>query len=180
MAGSSRSGLFSRAAWLSLVAAGLAIVAATWRILAHDDVRRAGLGVAGAGLGLLLGVTFAHRSPAQAWLRRWWFADAIMDRLFDGAILGSIAWVSRETQPAIAAGALVALGTGFLGSYVRARGASLGYEVEESVHTRGLRYAVLAIGLLLDGLAWAVWTVAVLSTIAALVRTSQVAKEERA
>jgi hypothetical protein len=52
--------------------------------------------------------------------------------------------------------------------------------VEESHVTRGLRYALLTAGLAIDGLAVALWAAAAVSLLAVLVRTSQVAKEERA
>jgi hypothetical protein len=171
---------FSRAAWLALAASTLSTLAATWWILALGPGVAAGVAVAAAGAGLLAGGALAKRSPAAAWLRRWWFVDSTLDRLFDGAVLGAIAWISRDAQPATSAGALVALGAGFLASYVRARGAALGYAVEESPATRALRYGVLAIALVTSGLAWGVWAVAGVSFVAALVRSSQVAKEERA
>jgi hypothetical protein len=106
--------------------------------------------------------------------------DPLLDRTFDGAILGAIAWSERNARPSVAAGALVALGAGFLSSYVRARGASLGYDVQESTVTRGLRYALVSAGLAFGSLAWAVWAVAVLAVLASLIRTMQVAKEELA
>lgn len=172
--------MYSRAAWAALSAATLLMAAATWQLLSGGDRVVAGAAVAGAGAGLLLGGALAKRSPTAAWLRRWWFVDSTLDRVFDGALLGSIAWVTRDADPAISAGALVALGTGFLGSYVRARGAALGYGVEESPLTRALRYGLLAVGLLAGWLSWTVWAIAAVSIVAAVVRTSQVAKEERA
>ena len=45
--------------------------------------------------------------------------------------------------------------------------------------TRGARYA-LVMAFLLFGWTWAVWAVAVMSGLAALVRAGQVAQEERA
>jgi hypothetical protein len=170
----------SRAGWLALGLATIATAAATWWILLGDAGVAAGVAVAIAGVGLLAGGAMAKRSPAVAWLRRWWFVDSTLDRLFDGALLGSIAWTARQVDPTVCAGALVALGTGFLGSYVRARGAALGYGVEESPATRALRYGILAVGLITSGLDWAVWTVAGVSVLATIVRSSQVAKEERA
>ena len=68
----------------------------------------------------------------------------------------------------------------FLSAYVRARGAALSYSVEESHVTRGVRYALVTVGLLFGWLTWAVWAAAALSLLAAVVRTSQVAREERA
>jgi O-antigen/teichoic acid export membrane protein len=79
----------------------------------------------------------------------------------------------------VAIGAIVALCASFLSSYVRARGAALGYSLEESHVTRGLRYALVTTGLLVDGLWWAVWAAAAMSVLAAAVRTGQVAREGR-
>ncbi len=95
-------------------------------------------------------------------------------------MLGPIAWVARGTAPAVAAGALLALCASFLSSYVRARGAALQYSVEESHVTRGVRYALIAGGLWFGTLGWTVWAAAAVSLLAALVRTGQVAREERA
>ena len=95
-------------------------------------------------------------------------------------MFGSVAWVARDPAPTVAVGALVAMCASFLSAYVRARGASLSYSVEESHVTRGVRYALVSAGLLFGWLAWTVWAAAALSFLAAVVRTSQVAREERA
>ena len=95
-------------------------------------------------------------------------------------MFASIAWTARGSSPHIAAAALAALGASFLSSYVRARGASLGYTVEESHVTRGLRYALIVSGLAFAWLGWTVWTTFGISVLAVVVRTGQVAKEERA
>ena len=171
---------YSRAAWLTLIAAVVLIAAATWSILSREDRALAGAAAAGAGAALLIGGALAGRSPGAGWLRRWWFVESAVDRTFDGALLGSIAWTAREADPAVCAGALVALGAGFLGSYVHARGSALGYEVEDGWPTRLLRYGLLAAGLLLDELFWAVWAIAAVSIAAAAIRTSRVAKQGRA
>src|SRR5205085_10253636 len=130
----------------------------------------------GAGTLLVGGAALARRSegafPAVL--------DSVVDRSFDGGLLCSIAWVERTVDPAASAGALVALAAGFLGSYVRARGTSLGYGVEESPVTRALRYGLVAAGLLSGRVGACVWAVAVLGAISAIVRAAQVAKEERA
>jgi hypothetical protein len=103
----------------------------------------------------------------------------LLDRAWDGAVLGPIAWVAFGSEPGVAAGALVALGGSYLSSYVRARGASLAYSVEESHVTRGMRYALVSTGLGFGWLATTVWAAAVVSVLAAAVRTAQVAREER-
>src|SRR5947207_3518973 len=104
----------------------------------------------------------------------------LLDRGWHAAVLGPIAWVSRSASPKVAIGALVALCASFLSSYVRARGAALGYSVEESHVTRGLRYALVSASLLFERLSWCVWAAAGVAVLAALVRTGQVAEEERA
>jgi hypothetical protein len=106
--------------------------------------------------------------------------DDLLDRGWDAAVLGAVAWVAREGRPEIAAGAIVALCASFLSAYVRARGAALGYSVEESHVTRGVRYVLITAGLAFDRIGPAVWATAVLVVLAALVRTGQVAGEERA
>ena len=100
------------------------------------------------------------------------------DRLFDGCVLGALAWVSRTEDEWLAAGALFALATGFLASYIRARGGSLGYGIEEGVITPALRYGLIAAGLI-GGWRWTPWAVAILMLLASAVRASQVVKEER-
>jgi phosphatidylglycerophosphate synthase len=106
--------------------------------------------------------------------------DELLDRLWDGVILASIAWTARDAAPHVSIAALAALGASFISSYVRARGASLGYTVEESHVTRGIRYALIVAGLAFGWLGWTVWATFGISVVAVLVRTSQVAKEERA
>lgn len=111
---------------------------------------------------------------------REWVVLSVVDRAFDGAVFGLLAWTLRESDPAVAAGAMIALAAGFLAAYVRARGGSLGYGIEESVVTPALRYALISLGLVGGWASSAVWIVAVLMLLAAAVRASQVAKEERA
>jgi len=160
----------------SLLVGVLFAVGAGWFIVA-EDLRTAGW-LAGVGAALLL--FGGHRAnhgeggPVDRMLTE------LLDRGWDAAVLGPIAWVERDVAPHIAVGALVALCASFLSSYVRARGAALGYSIEESHVTRGLRYALLSIGLLVDGLGWAVWAAAIISVLAAALRTGQVAREERA
>jgi len=159
---------------LATAAAG-AVGLATWLVLDGRPVAAA-LGALAAAAILLAADSMVHGPGAM--LER--TVASFVDRAFDGAILAAIAWAYRTTDPWVAAGALVALGASFLAAYVRARGASLGYGVGESSVTRGLRYGLISVGLLTDGLGWTLWTVASVMGLAALVRASQVAKEERA
>jgi hypothetical protein len=145
-------------------------------IVRGEPVAAGALAAAGGALLLLGGHRANHGlgGPVDRMLTE------LFDRAWDAAILGSIVWVSYGTRPTLAVGALVALCASYLSSYVRARGAALGYSVEESHVTRGIRYGLIAAGLLFSWLPSMVWVAAVASTIAAAVRTGQVAREARA
>jgi hypothetical protein len=153
--------------------ASIAVGVATWQLLdGHEDAAGVAALVAGVGLvcaGLLL-------RPGD---RRARVVLSFADRLFDGCILAALAWTTRSSDPAVAAASLVALSAGFLASYIRAKGGSLGYGVEESVVTPALRYGLVSLALLFGWTSWAIWVVAALMLLAAGVRASQVAKEER-
>jgi phosphatidylglycerophosphate synthase len=104
--------------------------------------------------------------------------DDLLDRAWDAAVLSGIAWVARDGSSSVAVAALAAVSLSFVAGYIRARGAALGYSVEERHVTRGARY-VLVVAFLLFGWTWAVWAVAAMSGLAAVVRAGQVAQEER-
>jgi hypothetical protein len=159
---------------LALLAAAVLVAVAMWAILERRLVL-AGTLAGVAGVLLVIGAALARRAPG-AFLP---VLDSVADRWFDAALLSSIAWVERAADPTASAGALVALATGYLGSYVRARGTSLGYGVEESPVTRAIRYGLLSAGLLSGRVGEAVWAVAAVGAVSAAVRSTQVAKEER-
>jgi hypothetical protein len=161
---------------LSLVIGAALALAAGALILA----RRPHEGAACAGVSAVLLLIGGHRSNHGAGDALDRMLDELLDRLWDGVILASIAWTARGSAPHVAVAALAALSASFVSSYVRARGASLGYTVEESHVTRGIRYALIVAGLALGWLRWTVWTTFGMSVLAVFVRTSQVAKEERA
>jgi hypothetical protein len=154
--------------------AAVAIGIGTWRLLARD-LEAAGWAALVAGLALVLGGVLLR--PRDRLSR---VVLSFGDRAFDGCLLASLAWVTRGTRPSTAAAALIALAAAFLASYVRAKGGSLGYGIEEGIVTPVLRYALVSVALLAGGAAWAVWATAVVALLAAAVRSSQVAKEERA
>jgi hypothetical protein len=159
-----------------LLACGAALIGiSVWLVLAGSQ-RVAGLTVGLAGAAGIAGGRFAIWNDDG--LSR--LFDPLLDRVLDGAVLGAIAWAEREAHPAEAVGALVALGASYLSSYVRARGASLGYDVQESTVTRGTRYALIAVGLGSGWLGWSLWAAAALAVLASLIRSIQVAKEELA
>ena len=157
---------------LLCVAATVAIGASAWLLLSGRPTA-AGWAAAAGGVALVGGGVLLQPSDR---LGRVLLSFA--DRLFDGCVLGALAWTTRTADTAVAAGALVALAAGFLASYIRARGGSLGYGIEEGIVTPALRYGLIATGLI-GGWSWTVWAVAALMLLASAVRASQVAKEER-
>jgi hypothetical protein len=160
----------------SLVIGGVLAVAAGCAVVARKP-EIAALTSGASGTLLLLG---GHRANHGAGGPVDRMLSELLDRTWDGAVLGSIAWIERTERPSVAVGALMALCASFLSSYVRARGAALSYSVEESHVTRGFRYGLIALGLGLAWLGFTVWIAAGIAVVAALVRTSQVAAEERA
>jgi hypothetical protein len=161
-----------------LIGGGVLAAVAAWLVVA----RLPRWGALAAGLAGVLLLVGGHRANHGAGGPTDRMLDELLDRTWDGAVFGSIAWVSVGPAPHVAVGALVALSASYLSAYVRARGASLAYSVEESHVTRGIRYGFVVAGLGLGGvwLAWGVWLAAALSILAALVRTTQVTREERA
>jgi hypothetical protein len=146
-------------------------------VILDGRLERGGVLAAASGALLLLGGHRANHGlggPVDRMLTE------LFDRGWDACVLAPIVWATYGTEPEIAVGALVALCASFLSSYVRARGAALNYSIEESHVTRGVRYALVSAGLLFGWLAWTVWAAAALAVLAALVRTGQMAREERA
>lgn len=159
-----------------LIAGGGAAAVGAWLVVAREP-EWAALAAGASGVLLLVGGNRANHGAGGPTDR---MLDELLDRAWDGLLFGAIAWVARDPAPPVAVGALVALCASFLSAYVRARGASLSYSVEESHVTRGVRYGLVTAGLAFGWLAWTVWIAAALSVLAVAVRTSQVAREERA
>jgi hypothetical protein len=158
-----------------LSAGALLSVAAGWSIVAREPGMAAFAAFVSGAL-LLVG---GHRANHGAGGPTDRMLDELLDRVWDGAVLGAVAWVARTEASAVAIAALAALCASALSAYVRARGASLGYSVEESHLTRGLRYALVAVGIAI-GDAWIFWVATTVSGLAVAVRATQVAREERA
>jgi hypothetical protein len=166
-------GAAGRATFALVVAVGLVAVAA-WLVLTRH-VALGGAAAAGAGAALVAGAVFAHRDGRPV-LR---FVDSGVARAFDGCLLSAIALTSRQADAPAAGAALGALAASFLGAYVRARGVSLGYPVEESVASRAIRYGLVALGLGTKALGPTMFALLAFTVLAAGVRGSQVAKKER-
>lgn len=159
-----------------LILGGVGAAVAAWLIVARQP-HAAAVATTASGVLLLVG---GHRANHGAGGPTDRMLDELLDRAWDGCVFGAVAWVAREPAPRVAVGALVAMCASYLSAYVRARGAALAYSVEESHVTRGIRYALVAAGLAFGWLAWTVWVAAALSLLAVVVRTTQVAREERA
>ena len=159
----------------TLSAGALLAALAAWCVIARTPEVAAVAALASGAL-LLLG---GHRANHGAGGPTDRMLDELLDRVWDGCVLGSMAWVARSDEPTLAIASLAALCLSALSAYVRARGASLEYSVEESHLTRGLHYALVVAGLGL-GLVWVIWVAVAVSALAVAVRTSQVAREERA
>jgi hypothetical protein len=157
-----------------LVAGGALAAGGAWLVVAREP-RAAGWAAAASGTLLLLG---GHRANHGAGGPTDRMLDDLLDRAWDASVLAAIAWVAKDDGSSVAVAAIAALCLSFIAGYVRARGAALGYSVEERHVTRGARY-VLVVVFLLTGWAWPIWTAAVLSGLAAAVRAGQVAEEER-
>jgi hypothetical protein len=157
-----------------LVAGGALAAGAAFLVVAREP-RSAGLAAGASGALLLLG---GHRANHGAGGPTDRMLDDLLDRVWDASVLAAIAWVAKDDDAPIAVAAIAALSLSFVAGYIRARGAALGYSVEERHVTRGTRYVLVA-AFLLAGWAWPVWTVAALAGLAAAVRAGQVAEEER-
>jgi hypothetical protein len=155
------------------VLAAVGVGLATWQLLGSER-ERAGWAALGAGACLVIGGILLRSDDRRARV-----VLSFADRAFDGCILAALAWTTRSTHASVAAAALVALAAGFVASYIRARGGSLGYGIEEGVVTPVLRYGLVSLALIFGWTTWAIWVVAGLMLLAAAVRASQVAKEER-
>jgi hypothetical protein len=157
------------------VTATLCVGLAAWAILVDRTVAGGAAALVAGALLVLAGLLAARSKDVRARL-----LVSFGDRVFDGVVLAAVAWAFRAEEPAAAVGALLALAAGFLAAYVRARGSALGYLVEESAATRALRVGMVSLALLAGWTDWALFAVAAWMLLVTLVRTSQVAKEERA
>jgi hypothetical protein len=159
-----------------LIVGGVLAAVGAWLVIARRP-HLAAVSAAVSGTLLLIG---GHRANHGAGGPTDRMLDELLDRAWDGCLFGAVAWVALDPAPHTAIGALVAMCASYLSAYVRARGAALAYSVEESHVTRGIRYGLVSAGLGFGWLAWTVWIAAAMSLLAVVVRTTQVAREERA
>jgi CDP-diacylglycerol---glycerol-3-phosphate 3-phosphatidyltransferase len=153
--------------------AGLSVLAGALILYRHRLL--AGLASLPAAVLLLTGSVGARTEGS----RRGSFAECMADRIFDGAILVPLAWLSRTGSDVIAFLALAALGASYLASYERAKGESLGYRGSEGLGYRAARAALLTFALLSGWIRGPLWAFVALTAAASGVRGWNVARQER-
>lgn len=105
------------------------------------------------------------------------FLDSTLDRISEGLVFAAVAYVFARHGHAYDVAALVlAAVLSFLVSYARARAESLGVECRVGVMTRPERVLVLALGMLLDMLAPAVYLLVIASAVSLVQRMRVVAR----
>ena len=114
------------------------------------------------------------------------FLDATLDRLSDGAIFGSLAmYGALHDQPWVTAGATLALVTGQVTSYSKARAEAVGATANVGIAERAERLIIAAIAALLAGfgvpyvLAAAMWLLGLLGLITIAQRIVTVRRQLR-
>jgi CDP-diacylglycerol---glycerol-3-phosphate 3-phosphatidyltransferase len=88
------------------------------------------------------------------------FFDSVADRISDAAILGTAAWVVRDS-PLLFTVAIVALGGAQVTSYIRAKAESLGWNATVGVLERAERVIIMVLGFATGLVALALWVLAI-------------------
>lgn len=112
------------------------------------------------------------------------FLDASLDRVADGAIFGSVVyWAASNDQMWLVVGALIALVSGQVTSYTKARAEAVGAEANVGLVERAERLIAILAALFLAGLGvpWVleivVWALAVLGIVTVVQRVIHVRKQ---
>ena len=112
------------------------------------------------------------------------FLDASLDRVADGAIFGSVVyWAASNDQLWLVVGALIALVSGQVTSYTKARAEAVGAEANVGLVERAERLIAILAALFLAGLGvpWVleivVWALAVLGIVTVVQRVIHVRKQ---
>jgi CDP-diacylglycerol--glycerol-3-phosphate 3-phosphatidyltransferase len=111
--------------------------------------------------------------------------DSTMDRVADGVVFASLAYLYRNETPTLAA-VLICLVAGQVVSYVKARAEGLGLNADVGLVERAERLIIIGVGGLLTGfgVGWglpaALWVLAVGSIFTVGQRMGHVARSERA
>lgn len=122
-------------------------------------------------------VTVSGRRAKYTEDRRLTFADAAAERTGDAVVLAAVAWATID-EPTVSAGALTALVLGYLATYVRAKATGLGFAVQESLIARGVRIALVVLGLVWrDALGPALWAASAVSLFSVLREAVEVGRQ---
>src|SRR5262249_38062937 len=90
--------------------------------------------------------------------------DSVIDRLFEGAVLGGVLYYFLERGDKLACMLTFATIVGSLCvSYVRARAEGIGIEIYDGIFTRVVRIIVLTVGLVANILTPVLWLLAVMT-----------------
>jgi hypothetical protein len=141
----------------------------------------AGFSSLGSGVALFAGTTLARPDSdrSERMHGRAYFAERILDLVFDASVLVPLAWVMRAGSNWDAILAIVGLGAAYLASYQRAKGKGLGYAGSESLGYRVTREALLVFGLLTGWVAGALWAFTLVAISAVFARTWNIVLQER-
>ncbi len=97
--------------------------------------------------------------------------DAVLDRSGEMVLLAACAWYFAERGEELQAGAAFAAAFGSVAvSYMRARAEVVGLTGRDGLFRRQERVLVIGLGLCLNGLALAIWALAILANLTALQR----------
>jgi CDP-diacylglycerol--glycerol-3-phosphate 3-phosphatidyltransferase len=97
--------------------------------------------------------------------------DAVLDRASEALVLAACAWYFGDRGEYVQAGVTYSALFGSIAvSYMRARAEVVGLSMREGLFRRQERVALLAIGLLFNGLTIVIWVLAVLANLTALQR----------
>ena len=133
----------------------------------------AGLWLLVAGFFDILDGSLARTSRLQGTFGAFW--DSTLDRISEAIVFAGFLLYYEEKRDTFSL--MLAFGTfllSFLVSYTRARAEGVGISCEVGVLPRPGRVVLLALGLILGKLTWALWIVALLSLITVLQRVHRV------
>lgn len=103
--------------------------------------------------------------------------DAVLDRLGEAVILAGCAWYFADRGEHVQVAATFAAILGSISvSYLRARAEVAGMSMREGLFRRQERVALIALGLLFNGLTLVMWPLAILSHLTALQRFAMLAR----
>jgi hypothetical protein len=156
---------------LSILVPAESIAAAVWLLLAGQRLL--------AGFAALVAAIVMEEVVPVVEGPRGRIAERLLDRLFEACLLAAVAWVWWHDSPAVSVAALIGLGAGYLASYERARGVSLGYRGHDPRGFRALRHGLIVLALLTGWVHGFVFAFAVVTLLSAAVQAANVAGQER-